>query len=194
MPNMISIYGFPPSTFVRTVRMVCAEKCVDHQLIPLEFKQPSHRKLHPFMRMPVMEFEGYTLYESLAIAIYLDESLQGPALQPKDTKERASMFKWISALSHYYFHDIVLSLIEDNEALRNRPADFDEYFSTLDTALKETAHLACDKLTLADLFAAPIIAFIDQADGGTNAINKFPALRKWTHKVCSRKSFVQASN
>ena len=57
----IRIHGFPGSTYVRTARIVCLEKNLPHELVPLAFGQPSHRDLHPYLRMPALEHGSFRL-------------------------------------------------------------------------------------------------------------------------------------
>jgi glutathione S-transferase len=60
----VELFGFAGSTCVRTARMACIEKHVEHQLKPLEFRADSHRALHPFLRMPVLRAGELVLYET----------------------------------------------------------------------------------------------------------------------------------
>ena len=43
----------------------------------------SHLALHPFDRVPIFQHGDFTLYETSAIATYVDEAFEGPALSPK---------------------------------------------------------------------------------------------------------------
>lgn len=50
----VRIYGVPVSTWTRTVRMVCIEKGIEHELVPVARASDEHRRLHPFARYPVI--------------------------------------------------------------------------------------------------------------------------------------------
>ena len=190
MSDMVTIYGFAPSTFVRTVRMVCVEKGISHELLPLEFKQATHEVLHPFKRMPIIKVNNTTLFESLACATYLDEAFLGQSLQPVEPVERAIMHQWISACSHYLYHEAILPLIQDSDVLETRQEDFQEKFLPLDIALQQAPFVAGSALTLADLFVTPIVAFLDQAKGGEAFIDQFDALRGWSDRIYATDSFT----
>jgi glutathione S-transferase len=97
----VRIHGFAGSTYVRTARMVCEEKGIPYDLRPLEFGAASHRVLHPLLRMPVLQAGAVQLYETLAIAVYLDETGPGRPLQPASALERARMLQWVSACNDY---------------------------------------------------------------------------------------------
>ena len=120
MPG-IEIHGFAQSTYVRTARMVCVEKGADHDLVPLDFRSDAHRALHPFLRMPVMRDGDVLLFESLAIATYLDQTRDGPALQPSDPLGRARMLAWVTA-SMDYVHGTLLRPFLGADALSQKQA------------------------------------------------------------------------
>src|SRR2546423_11026582 len=104
MSNPIVI-GFPRSTYVHIVRLVLAHKGVPYTFRDLEPEMgtTTHLALHPFGRVPVLQHDDFTLYETSAIAMYVDETYATPALQPTNPRERARMHQWISAVNSYYY-------------------------------------------------------------------------------------------
>lgn len=101
------IFGFAGSTYVRTVLFAAAEKGVACTLEPLEFRSDAHRALHPFAKMPAMRHRDIQLFETAAIAVYLDEAFDGPSLQPAAALDRATMWQWISAANAYFYSAFV---------------------------------------------------------------------------------------
>src|SRR4249920_2301045 len=99
------VYGFPRSTFVNIVRMVLTYKDVPYKFHDLEPEMgtPSHLALHPFDRVPILRHGDFTLYETSAIAAYVDEVFDGPKLTPEHPQRRARMNQWISAVNNYYY-------------------------------------------------------------------------------------------
>src|SRR5437879_9907108 len=104
MPDVV-VLGFPRSTFVHIAQMVLTHKQVPHTFRDLEPEMGSaaHLALHPFNRVPILQHGDFTLYETSAIATYLDDTFTEPALQPKGVRERARMHQWISAVNSYYY-------------------------------------------------------------------------------------------
>src|SRR5690349_17889533 len=104
MSNPI-VYGFPRSTFVNIVRLLLTHKDVAYQFHDLEpvMGKPDHLALHPFNRVPILKHGDLTVYETSAIAAYVDEAFGGPSLTPSDVKVRARMNQWISAVNSYYY-------------------------------------------------------------------------------------------
>ncbi len=97
------IYGSPLSNFVRTARIACHEKGVAYHLQDIEMGSDEHRELHPFKLIPAMRHGDLTLFESLAIATYVDRAFDGPALVPADPVEAARTMQWVSV-----FNDVVV--------------------------------------------------------------------------------------
>src|SRR5499427_5430587 len=104
MPDVV-VLGFPRSTFVHIARLVLTHKQVPYTFRDLEPEMGSaaHLALHPFNRVPILQHGDFTLYETSAIAAYVDEAFDGPVLQPKDMRTRARMNQWISAVNSYYY-------------------------------------------------------------------------------------------
>jgi len=89
----IKLHGSALSGCNQRVVTVLREKGVPYEQITLDFakgehKAPDHLKIHPFGRMPVLEDDGFFVYESRAIAKYIAQKYakQGAKLMP-DTSD-----------------------------------------------------------------------------------------------------------
>src|SRR3954468_7364847 len=98
------VIGFPRSTYVHIVRLILTHKDVPYTFRDLEPEMgtPAHLALHPFDRVPILRHGDFTLYETSAIAAYLEETFPAPALQPDTPRGRAGMNQWISAVNSYF--------------------------------------------------------------------------------------------
>ncbi len=77
------LHGPAFSTYVRSVRITLAEKEVAYDLHEINFLEAwpdGYENLHPFMKVPVLEHDGLTLYETTAIMTYINAAFDGPAL------------------------------------------------------------------------------------------------------------------
>ena len=88
------LYGPTYSTFVRTIRMVLAEKNVDYDLVDVdmmsgEHRSPTHLQRHPFGKIPAFEHNGFPIYESNAIVHYIDDAFPGRRIAPYGMHRRA---------------------------------------------------------------------------------------------------------
>ena len=88
MPDF-TLWGFDASTYVRTVKMVLAEKgFTQFDQVPLnvlagEPRTPEHLERHPFGKVPVLDHDGMRILETSAIARYLNDVLPGRSLVPE---------------------------------------------------------------------------------------------------------------
>jgi glutathione S-transferase len=103
----IVLWGFDASTYVRTVKMVLAEKGVTQfKQVPLnvlqgEPKTPEHLTRHPFGKVPVLDHDGVRILETVAIARYLNDVFPGKSLIPATPKDRARMDMIVGVIDSY---------------------------------------------------------------------------------------------
>jgi glutathione S-transferase len=91
---MIRLHCTLTSTFSRRIRLALLEKGIEHELTIVnlsagENKTPSYLAMNPYGRVPTLQHDDFTLYESSAILRYLEALQPQPALFPKDVKSRA---------------------------------------------------------------------------------------------------------
>ena len=188
MPD-IEIHGFAQSTYVRTARMTCIEKGVAHTLVPLDFRSDAHRALHPFGRMPIMRDGDLVLFETLAIAFYLDETRDGPALQPADPPGRARMLAWITAATDYVHGTLLRPYLAVDSLSAEQRAAARENLEIVDLALSKGPFLLGAQLTLADLFLAPMVGFAEGQAEFAELTGGLDGLDAWRQAVWTRDSF-----
>src|SRR5436190_10822729 len=102
----ITVYGIPGSPFLRSVEITLKEKDIPYQLhalAPGEQKTPEHLARHPFGRVPTLEHDGVTFYETQAIMRYLDEIFIHPPLTPGNPTQRARMNQVVGIIECYFF-------------------------------------------------------------------------------------------
>ncbi|MER8373781.1 glutathione S-transferase family protein [Mesorhizobium sp. M1396] len=198
------VYGADYSVYVRIVRLVLAEKGVDHELVPVDVFATDgipawYFEHHPFGRIPAFEHEGFRLFETSAIARYVDESFDGPSLQPREPRRRATMNQIIGMLDAYAYRSMVWDVAV--ERLEKEAPDEALIASGLSQASKALQTLASlkapgpwqlgDQLTLADLHAAPIIGHFVKVSEGQSLLAEFPTIQAWWERISARPSFVR---
>lgn len=177
----VTIFGFPPSTYVRTVRMACAELGVACEVQPVEFGQASHRALHPFAKMPAANIDGTQLFETVAILHLLDAKV-GPRLFGQTPGESAEHLQWCSAAVDYLYPAFVRHVDEDD-------ADCSTELDVLERTLTGRSFIVGSSFGAADLLVAPMIAY---AMGQRPALLKdHAALADWFDRVATRDSFTE---
>ncbi|MER8744958.1 glutathione S-transferase family protein [Mesorhizobium sp. M1004] len=197
------VYGADYSVYVRIVRLVLAEKGIDYDLVPVDVFAAEgtpawYFEHHPFGRIPAFEHGGFRLFETSAIARYVDEAFDGPALQPKDARTRATMNQIIGMLDAYAYRsmvwDVAVERLEKeapDEALVANGLRQAETVLRVLTALKPPGPwLLGDHLTLADLHAASIIAYFVKVADGQKLLAAFADIQAWWEGIAKRPSLA----
>jgi glutathione S-transferase len=200
MRNVV-IYGFPQSTYVRTARMCLHEKGVDYALEPVDLGSDDYRALHPFAKVPAFRHGDVRLYETVAIARYVDGAFDGPDLTPADVVDAARMSQWISVVIDYVYPTLIGKVVLERFAPAIRGRDADEAVITealpqveyqlgvLDAALAGPAMLAGDTPTIADFFVAPILFYAAITPDTAALVEARPNLVRWHTEMAERASY-----
>ena len=154
------VHSIPGSPFGRSVLATLEEKRAPYRLAPLApgtLKTPEYLALHPFGRVPVLEHNGFSLYETQAILRYLDRVLPQPAFTPSDVKRAARMDQVMNINDWYLFHGVgnviifhrvigpqVLGLTPDEEAIKAAMPKAHAVFDELASLLGEQPYFAGD--------------------------------------------------
>jgi glutathione S-transferase len=192
--NVWSPYGW-------TARHVAAEKGVSSSLAPVDTASPEYRRLHPFGKMPVMTHGERVVYETLAIAHYIDRAFPGPALQPPDVVAQSEVLRWISVVNAY-LHPVMNGLVKERTAGSWRIDGPNEaaiaafrgplplQMTLIDAAVTPHPFLVGDAVTLADSFLLPQLHFVGLTPEGSETLAALPAARAWLERMCARPSFA----
>jgi glutathione S-transferase len=172
------VHTIPGSPFARAVLATLEEKGAPYRVAPVApgtLRSPEHLARHPFGRMPVLEHNGFSLYETQAILRYLDRVLPAPALTPADPKRAARMDQAMNVNDWYLFpgvanvivfHRVVgprlMGLTPDEAAIEAAMPKARVVFAELARLLGEQSYFAGDALSLADLSVAPQIGFFTE--------------------------------
>lgn len=187
------LYGFDGSTYVRTVRMVLADKGVEYEQVPVnvlagETRQPEHLARHPFGKVPVLDIDGMRIRETDAICRYLNETLPGVSLIPDDPKDRARMNEAIGLINNYGYAALVgvagYHLFPDfiggkNDEMRATCLeDSKKLLGLLMENKGDRAWLAGAKPSLADYLLAPILFYVSLTPDADQLIG-VPGVSDW---------------
>jgi glutathione S-transferase len=205
-PSGIVLYGAEYSVYTRIARIVLAEKGVAHTLRPIDIfdtanPDPAYASVHPFGKIPALDDGGTRLYETGAIARYLDEAHPGPALQPADPRMRARMNQVVSIVDAYAYPSLIWQLVVERlfAPQEDRAADEQKVAAGIGTGRRCLAAIADLALhpyltgvsfTLADAWLAPVIAYVRQTEEGVALLQEQATLARWWDLVATRPSLV----
>ena len=199
--STVEIVGFPQSTYVRVVRMVCEEKGIEYELKPAAPHCPEVAAIHPFGKIPVMRHDGFELCESKAIATYLDLAFPGPRLIPAEPRKAALTEQWVSLVNsvmdgtmvrQYLFAYIFPKTADgspDRALIDKVMPTVTEQLGVIDRTLAKSEFLAGDAITVADLNLLPILYYLQRFPEGAAAVNGLPHLAAYYRRAATRPSF-----
>lgn len=199
--DKVILHTLPLSPYGWGARLIAAEKGVEVELTPAEVSAPGYEALHPFRKMPVLRHGDVVVFESIAIANYLDQAFPGRGLKPSDPAGQAHVLTWLSVANSYLFpvmNGLVkavfspesatssLTLPELTEALAGLMQKIDE-------ALEPTGCLVGHALTLADFYLIPHLKTAGLTPQGAEEIAKWPSVATWMEQIQSRPSYGKAN-
>jgi len=147
------IIGSSRSTYTRVVRMVCEEKGIDYLLTERMLGAPELLAIHPLGKMPVLRHGDVELFESKAIATYLDRSFPGPLLFPADARLAALTEQWVSLVNTVIDRTVIRTYLyayiapktsdgkPDRAAIEAVMPDVREQLAILDRTVAATGYL-----------------------------------------------------
>ena len=197
------IIGSTRSTYTRVVRMVCEEKAIDYTMTDVPLGASELSAIHPFGKMPVLRHGDVELFESKAIATYLDKVFPAPFVLPSDPKALALVEQWVSLVNTLIDRTIIRTYLSayiapgTPDGSPNRAAIeavmpvLREQVAVLDRAVAATGCLAGDSFTLADINLMPLLHRLKIPPEGAAALASAKNLSAYYARHAERPSFVR---
>jgi len=200
------VHSIPGSPFGRAVMATLEEKGARYRLAPVmpgTLKSSAHLALHPFGRIPVLEHDGFTLYETQAILRYLDRVLPEPPLTPADPRRAARMDQVLNVCDWYLFQGCgsvigfqrvvgpkVMGLKPDEAAIEAAMPRARAVFAELARLLDAQPFFAGEAVSLADLHIMPQIDFFTLTPEWAELGAPHQNLAGWLQRMQARPSFA----
>jgi glutathione S-transferase len=164
---MIKLYDFPLSPRVRKVRIVLAEKGLQYEKVNIDLmkgeqKKPEYLAINPYGKVPALQDNSTTVYESTIIMEYLNDKYPNPPLLPADPGARSRA----RVLMHYGdnpYEGAVAALVgelmfkpmqggaADQAVVTKAKQDLNTCFERLEKELGNNDYLLGSTFTLADI-------------------------------------------
>jgi glutathione S-transferase len=209
-------YDYRAAPSPRKVRLFIAEKGLVIPTTEIDLRanaqrEPGFLAKNPGATVPVLELEdGTCLTESLAICHYLEKQFPDPNLLGLDAKEQALVLMWVDMQTLEGYLGLQEALRNGHEAFKGRalggPVSYEQipalvdrgrrraavYFDKLEARLGESAHIAGERFTYADIVGYVYLGFAARALGGESPLEGRPALKAWSERVASRPAIRRA--
>lgn len=199
---MIRLHNHPFSTFGRRVKIALLEKNIPFEEVVVDLarrqqRTPEYLALNPYSRVPTLEDDGFVLYESSAILLYLEDEHPEPALIPAGNRGRAEVdmhlrlcdSQMAAPAGVIIFQKRFLPEAKWNlEAINKASADIAKHLAILDRQLDGVDFLVHDRYTLADIAYIPFLHFLPlMVDPATVPAN----VARWAAELLSRASSLE---
>ena len=192
------LYFHPLSTNARRALLTVAQLGIPVEKIVVDLahgaqRTPEFLQLNPNHRVPVLDDDGFVLWESHAIMQYLAERTPGQSLYPAELRARADINRWMfwsaahfmPAIGILNWENHIKGMIGQGAAdpaeVARGEAQFREFGAVLDQHLAQRSWVCGDALSLADLALAAPLADIAAAKlpvaGLNHLLRWFDAMR-----------------
>ena len=188
----VTLFGTPDSVYTRIIRLILDLKAVPYDFVMADIFEdrclPENYELkHPFRRIPSIEIDGVSLYETDAIAHYLDAVFPHPALIPADPVEAARMRQIMRVIDNYAYRTLVWEIYVP-QWWREGAWPNQEALAAGRHVLGALGALMTDRFrqsppTLGWCYLAAVLAVTDSVVPGAELLNQVPALRAWWNDI-----------
>lgn len=164
---MMKLYDFPLSPRVRKVRIVLAEKGLKYEKVSIDItkgeqKTPEYLAINPYGKVPALQDNETTVYESTLIMQYLDDAYPDPALLPADSGQRARTRVLMNYADNPYESavatlagELLLKPMQgstaDQKVVKTAAADLNTCFDHIANELGNSDYLLGSAFTMADI-------------------------------------------
>jgi glutathione S-transferase len=155
---------------------------------PMHSRSAEFLKINPNGHVPAMDDDGFRLFESLAINLYIAKKHGGP-LAPKDLAEDAAMTMW-SLWAVAEVESFALQVMSNRatkpEVAQEAVGKLRAPFAVLDGALAATGTLVGGRFTVADINVAEVVRY---AMAAPELFTAAPRVKAWIDACHARPAF-----
>jgi len=209
---VLKLYGSHGSTCSRRVKVVMEELGLDYEVIALNFAVAEHKsepylEKQPFGQIPVLDDDGFLIYESRAIGYYLARKYYGKAKanlipDPEDIKATALFHQALSVeVSNFDPSAAGIGYEKVFAAMKGGTTDearLEKHVETLkmklqgyERILSKQKYIAGNELTVVDLFHLPYGQMTEQFF--PEILESQPHVAKWWKELKGRESWAKAN-
>ncbi|RDL35123.1 putative translation elongation factor eEF-1, gamma chain [Venustampulla echinocandica] len=163
------LYTYPGNPRSTAILAVAKANNVELEVVetePAKGLSPEYLKINSLAKVPTfVGADGYTLSESIAIAIYITSQNEKTTLLGKTKQDYATILKWMSFFNSEvlpplggWFRPLIGRSPYNRKAVEDSAAATQKAIDVLEAHLLHNTYLAGERVTLADLFAAGIIS------------------------------------
>ena len=198
----LKIYGIPRSRTFRAL-WLAKELGLDYENVAIDFanggtRQPTYLAINPNGHVPTIDDNGFVLWESMAINLYLAKKYGLGTLYPASLEGEAIAWQWslwgITELERHVLTAMFNRAIypedkRDAAAADQAEKDLQQPFGVLDAAVGKTPYLLGADFTVADLNVASVLSWARPA---RLDFTPFPRAADWLSRCALRPAAKEA--
>jgi glutathione S-transferase len=194
----LKIYGVPRSRAFRTL-WLAKELGLDYENVPVDFatgetRQPAYLAVNPNGHVPAIDDDGFMLWESMAINLYLAKRHGLGTLYPRSLQDEARAWQWSfwgitelerNVLTAMFNRAIYPEDKRDAAAADAAETELQHPLGVLDKAVSATPYLLGAAFTVADLNVAAVLSWARPA---RIDFARFPKAADWLSRCALRRA------
>jgi glutathione S-transferase len=157
-----------------------------------EQHQPPHLQRNPNGRVPVLDDDGFLLWESRAIMQYLADKTPGQSLYPTDARARADVNRWLFWDTAHFAQGVAVLTFErlikrmsgrgepDPAEVKRGEGLVAQFFPVLEGQLAGKTWVTQDRMTLADVSLGTTLALARLLEID---LGPYPSMRAWHGRI-----------
>ncbi len=194
---------FAPKTRATRPRWLLEELGVPYELVNIDLEKGEHKQLpylrvHPLGQVPALVDGDVTVYESIAICMYLADKFIEKKLAPAfGAPERAAYYQWMlfaaatlePPISEYFTHTQALPADKRNPEIAAKAKEKAlAAIKAVEHAMLGKMYLVGEKFSAADVVVGSIMRFAESMKLLADA----PDLASWLYELKSHAAFKKA--
>lgn len=200
---MLKIYGANLSSPANKVRFVANYLKIPYEYIQVKIREGEHQKteytkINPVGKIPAIDDEGFTLFESSAICKYLSKKAESK-IYPADVKAQAIVDQWVffsdihiqGAVGRILFNKVFAPIIGeevDVKSLECGQKFLKRFLPVIEKQLSGAAYLAGKAFSLADI---TLLAALDPLEVVGVDIAGYTSTNKWRAALKAQSFYTQ---
>ena len=196
-----TIYGVSGSRAIRSLWAI-EEVGIKYRHVATHFfndsKTEEYLSVNPNGRIPALVDGDITLFESMAINLYLTKKYS-PSLHPKSENGQAQTIQWsvwaISEIEPLQMQIVIQKFFNrdniDQSIIDSATENLQRPLAVLNTHLTDHDYLLGESFTVADLNVSGVMLLMQMMDFDLTA---YPSIKQWTTKCYSREALKRAQS
>ena len=189
---MIKLYGSSMSRAGRSLWALEEAGVKFEQVTVGETRTPEYLKINPNGHVPALDDNGTTIWESMAVNLYVAEKYGKAPLWPSSVEGHGACSQWSlwamteieTPMINIFMHRLMLPAEQRDEKVALAGIEtLKAPFKVIDDQLRKSEYLLGNEFTIADLNVASVMSITQYLQLDLSAI---PAAQKWLQKCVER--------